>query len=88
MEQIELNDCTPSLSQACRLKKLSREEGLSAKIIEVIMSEEKANQKERLKIPLERIRKFFPKNYTVPQMEDEIVKMCEARFRSRNRDAR
>ena len=87
-EQMEMQDCTPSLSQACRLKKLSREEGLSAKIIEVIMSEEKANQKERLKIPLERIRKFFPKNYTVPQMEDEIVKMCEARFRSRNRDAR
>jgi len=87
-EQMEMQDCTPSLSQACRLKKLSREEGLSAKIIEVIMSEEKANQKERLKIPLERIRKFFPKHYTVPQMEDEIVKMCEARFRSRNRDAR
>ena len=88
LEQMEIQDCTPSLSQACRLKKLSREEGLSVKIIEVIMSEEKANQKERLKIPLERIRKFFPKNYTVPQMEDEIVKMCEARFRSRNRDAR
>ena len=87
-EQMEMQDCTPSLSQACRLKKLSREEGLSAKIIEVIMSEEKANQKERLKITLERIRKFFPKNYTLPQMEDEIVKMCEARFRSRNRDAR
>ncbi len=88
LEQMEMQDCTPSLSQACRLKKLSREEGLSAKIIEVIMSEEKANQKERLKIPLERIRKFFPKHYSVPQMEDEIVKMCEARFRSRNRDAR
>ena len=88
LEQMELQDCTPSLSQACRLKKLSREGCLSNKLIEVIMSEEKANQKERLKIPLERIRKFFPKNYTVPQMEDEIVKMCEARFRSRNRDAR
>ncbi len=88
LEQMEIQDCTPSLSQACRLKKLSREGCLSNKLIEVIMSEEKANQKERLKIPLERIRKFFPKNYTVPQMEDEIVKMCEARFRSRNRDAR
>ncbi len=87
-EQMEIYDCTPSLSQACRLKKLSREGCLSNKLIEVVMSEEKANQKERLKIPLERIRKFFPKNYTVPQMEDEIVKMCEARFRSRNRDAR
>ncbi len=88
LEQMEIQDCTPSLSQACRLKKLSREGCLSNKLIEAIMCEEKANQKERLKIPLERIRKFFPKNYTVPQMEDEIVKMCEARFRSRNRDAR
>jgi len=88
LEQMELQDCTPSLSQACRLKKLSREGCLSNKLIEAIMCEEKANQKERLKIPLDRIRKFFPKNYTVPQMEDEIVKMCEARFRSRNRDAR
>ena len=88
LEQMEIQDCTPSLSQACRLKKLSREGCLSDRLIEVIMSEEKANQKERLKIPLERIRKFFPKSYTVPQMEDEIVKMCEVRFRNRNRDAR
>ena len=87
-EQMEIYDCTPSLSQACRLKKLSRAEGLSTQVIAIIMEEEKANQKERLKIPIERIRKFFPKSYTVPQMEDEIVKMCEARFRSRNRDAR
>lgn len=41
------------------------------------MGEEKANQKERIKIPAERIRKFFPKNYTVTQIEDEIVKLCE-----------
>ena len=53
------------------------------------MSQEKANQKERLKIPMERIRKYFPKHYTTAQMEDDIVKMCEARFRSRSgRDAR
>ena len=88
LEQMEIHDCTPSLSQACRLKNLSREVGLSTETIAAIMGEEKANQKERLKIPIERIRKFFPKHYTVPQMEDEIVKMCEARFRSRNRDAR
>ena len=87
-EQMEIQDCTPSLSQACRLKKLSREVGLSSEVISVIMGEEKANQKERLKIPMERLRKFFPKHYTAVQMEDEIVKMCEARFRSRNRDVR
>ena len=53
------------------------------------MSQEKANQKERLKIPMERIRKYFPKHYTTAQMEDDIVKMCEARYRKRtDRDAR
>ncbi|MDY6067038.1 MAG: hypothetical protein SPI68_04985 [Candidatus Faecousia sp.] len=53
------------------------------------MSEEKANQKERLKIPMERIRKYFPKSYTNAQMEEDIVKMCEARFRKRaDRDSR
>ena len=88
LEQMEIYDCTPSLSQACRMKKLSREGGLSGEAIEVIMGEEKANQKERLKIPLERIRKYFPKHYSVPRMEDEIIKMCEARFRRLNRDVR
>ena len=53
------------------------------------MSQEKANQKERLKIPMERIRKYFPRHYTTAQMEDAIVKMCEAQFRKRtDRDAR
>ena len=58
-------------------------------ILAGLMSQEKANQKERLKIPMERIRKYFPKHYTTAQMEDAIVKMCEAQFRRRaDRDAR
>ena len=51
--------------------------------VAVIMGKEKANQKEKLKIPMERVRRFFPASYTTVQMEEEIVKMCETRYRSR-----
>lgn len=86
LSEMEYNDCTPNLSQAQRLKELSMqglftEEGLSA-----IMGEEKANQKERVKIPAERIRKYFPKDYTTAQIEETIVKLCEAYHRKRLRD--
>ncbi len=90
LSEIEYGDCTPSLSQAQRLKELSNNGAFTAEILSEIMSEEKANQKERIKIPVERLRKFFPRNYTTTQMEDEIVKLCEAQYRRRmrNRDAR
>lgn len=54
------------------------------------MSEEKANQKERVKIPVDRIRKYFPQSYTTVQIEETIVKLCEAyhRKRLRGRDSR
>ncbi|MEE1056099.1 MAG: ParB/RepB/Spo0J family partition protein [Acutalibacteraceae bacterium] len=76
LEQIELNDCTPSLSQACRFKKLSQEFGLTPETITTIMSEEKANQREMFKVPMERIRKFIP-NATAKQTEDFVIKACE-----------
>lgn len=76
LEQIELNDCTPSLSQACRFKKLSQEFGLTPETIANIMSEEKANQREMFKVPMERIRKFIP-NATAKQTEDFVIKACE-----------
>ena len=88
LEQIEQSDCTPSLSQACRFKKKSKAEGLTPEVIAEIMEEEKANQKERVKIPTEKIRKYFPKNYTVEQIEDEIIKLCEKNYRNKQRDAR
>ena len=88
LEQIEQSDCTPSLSQACRFKKISQGEGLTPELIAEIMEEEKANQKERVKIPTEKLRKYFPKNYTVQQMEDEIIKLCEKNYRMKQRDAR
>ena len=86
LEQCEINDCTPSYSQAFRLHKADRDGLLTKAVIQSVMSEEKANQKERVKIPAERIRKYFPKHYTTAQMEETIVKLCEAYHRKRTRD--
>jgi len=89
LEEIERNDATPSLSQACRLKRMSRDGGLTSWDITEIMSEEKANQRERLRIPMERVSRFFPSSFTPNQIEDEIVKLCESNYRRRmSRDER
>ena len=89
LDEMERNDCTPSVGQAYHLKEHSMVGTLTRDFVASLMSQEKANQKERLKIPMERIRKYFPKHYTTAQMEDDIVKMCEARYRKRtDRDAR
>ena len=91
LEQMELNDCTPSLSQACRFKKMSQEDGLTPESIAEIMSEEKANQREMFKVPMERIRQYVP-NDNAKQAEDFVLKACEhyRKFliRQRNRDER
>ncbi len=83
LEQCEMNDCTPSYSQAWRMHKADREGTLSKAAIQTIMSEKKANQKVRLKIPMERIRKYFPQSYTAAQIEDAVVKLCERDYRRR-----
>ena len=83
LEQCAINDCTPSYSQAWRMHKADREGTLTTAVIQTIMSEEKANQKVRLKIPMERIRKFFPQSYTAAQIEDAVVKLCERDYRRR-----
>ena len=89
LDEMERNDCTPSVGQAYHLKEHSMAGTLTKDFVAGLMSQEKANQKERLKIPMDRIRKYFPKYYTTAQMEDAIVKMCEAQFRRRaDRDAR
>ncbi len=85
IQTIESEDCTPSLSQAVRMKKLSQQGLLDDDKIFEIMSEEKANQKERIKIPTERVRKFFPESYTKAQIEDAIVKLCEANYKRRQK---
>lgn len=83
LEQCAINDCTPSYSQAWRMHKADREGTLTKAVIQTIMSEEKANQKTRLKIPMERIRKYFPQSYTAAQIEDAVVKLCERDYRRR-----
>ena len=87
LEQMELNDCTPSLSQACRFKKMSQEDGLTPEVIAAVMSEEKANQREMFKVPMERIRKYVPKA-NAKQTEDFVLKACEHyhRYLLRQRD--
>ena len=91
-EQAELwdfmqsEDCTPSLSQAVRMKKLSQFAGLTPERIFEIMSEEKANQKERVRFEVSAIRKYFPSSYTPAQMEQSILKMLDEQYKRRLRD--
>ncbi len=85
IEIIESEDCTPSLSQAVRMKKLSQQGLLTDDKILEIMPEEKANQKERIKIPTERVRKFFPQSYSTSQIEEAIIKLCETHYRKKQR---
>ena len=80
LDIMQAEDCTPSLSQAIRLKKLSQVGQLDPERIFEIMSEEKANQKERIRIEVSRLRKYFPKSYTVKQMEETILPMLEANY--------
>lgn len=75
LDAMELNDCTPSHAQSIRLKKLSQQGKLTEEIIYGIMSEEKANQTERISFKVQDLRGFFPKNYTQKQMTDTILKL-------------
>ena len=85
IQTIESEDCTPSLSQAVRMKKLSQQGLLDDDKILEIMSEEKANQKERIKIPTERVRKYFPKEFTNTQIEDTIIRLCENYYKKQHK---
>lgn len=80
---MQCQDCTPSLSQAVRLKKLSQKGELNPDRIYEIMSEEKANQKERIRIEVSQLRKYFPKGYTAQQMEKTILQLLEANCQKR-----
>ena len=93
-EQAELwdligrEDTTPSLSQALRMKQLSREAKLTPEVLHTILTEEKPNQKEQIRIKTESLRKYFPRNYSAQQMEREIIKLLEARYRAKDRGER
>lgn len=89
-DAINMNDCTPSHAQSIRLKKMSQDGLLTADAIYAILSEEKPNQKEQIKLPRNELRKYFPQNYSDEQIKRDILKGLELlkRQRERNRDAR
>lgn len=74
---MEFNECTPSLAQAIRLKKLEQEGNLTEEKLETIMEQEKPNQKEQIKFGVEKIQDYFPKGYTQEQMENKIKELLE-----------
>ena len=86
---MESEEATPSLSQAQRMKSLSQSGRLDMDMIFSIMTEEKGNQKETLKINTSKLKKYFPKNTTPKQMEETIIKLLERELqRKRGRDSR
>ena len=86
---MESEEATPSLSQAQRMKSISQSGQLDMDMIFSIMTEEKGNQKETLKINTSKLKKYFPKNTTPKQMEETIIKLLERELqRKRNRDSR
>lgn len=93
LDAISLNDCTPSHAQSIRMKKAAQQGTLSSDNIYEIMSEEKANQAERISFKVQDLKAFFPKNYTQKQMTDTILKLLYDYNRKlersrRNRDER
>ena len=86
---MESEEATPSLSQAQRMKSMSQSGQLDMDMIFAIMTEEKGNQKETLKINTSKLKKYFPKNTTPKQMEETIIKLLERELqRKRGRDSR
>ena len=88
LEAMDLEDCTPSFSQTVRMKNLFREGKLTANAIQSIMAEEKANQKETVRIPKDRLRAVLPYGMDARRTEEYIVKACEyyRRYLQRQRD--
>lgn len=87
LETIESEDCTPSLAQAIKMKELSRESKFDMDTIFSIMTEQKANQKEKIKIPMERLERYFLRGTSPPKVEETIIKALEF-YRQRQRDSR
>lgn len=92
LEQCVINDCTPSYSQAWRMHKADREGSLTKATIQTIMSEEKANQREMVKVPTSRLREVLPQGLDAKKTEDFIIKACDHYrkylVRQRNREER
>ena len=86
VKNIEGLDLTPSHAQAIRMKELSRENRLDENVIYSIMTEEKANQKEKLSFKMEDINEYFPKNYTPREKSEVILKLLKGWAKRRNKE--
>ena len=84
-ETMSSEDCTPSLSQAVNMKKLSQSNMLSSELIDHIMGEPKANQKEKISFKMEDIRKFFPQGYDSLKIQETIMKLLVDYHKKRQR---
>ena len=85
LETMESEDCTPSLSQAIQMKALSQSGKLDIDTIFGILTQPKANQREKISFRTDEVRKFFPKNYTPAQMQEVILKLLGEYQRKRQR---
>lgn len=86
LEAMDMEQATPSLSQAQRLKKLSNEGKLSLEVMSAIMSEEKKGDLDKVTLTGDKLKKYFPKSYTPRQMEETIIKLLEGWHKKRTRD--
>ena len=87
-EAIEYEGCTPSLSQACRLKNASKTGSLDQDDVFLMMQEEKPNQRCMVKIPREELSRFFPSHYTEEQIKQTILRTLEHIRQQRSREDR
>lgn len=85
LEAMQEHDCTPSYSQAVRLKAMHSEGKLNMQEIYSLMAQPKANQREKITFQYERMRKYFPRGYTPKQIEDKIITILEERQRKLQR---
>ena len=85
LDAMDSEQATPSLSQAQRLKRFSQEGKLSIDVMRAIMSEEKKSDLDNITIPMESIRKFFPKSYTPKQIQDTVMKLVESWYKKMQR---
>ena len=88
LETVESEDCTPSLSQAQRLKKISQDGQFTKDTVSDMLAEEKPNQKEQIRFKVEHLRKYFPRDYTPKQMEDTVERLLIEWQRRRTRQER
>ena len=86
IETIDSEQATPSFSQAQRMRRLSQEGKLNDDAVLGIMMEQKKPENWDLKLPMDRIRKYFPRSYTPQKMEDTIIKLLEMWMKKRQRE--